>query len=212
VAAEGFWQVHPGAADAISQAVLDGLRPTAGEVALDLFCGAGLFAGLLAAAVGPSGAVIGVERDATAVRDARHNLRPTPWARVHRGDVRDVLAKVGMSGASIAVADPPRTGLGQPLVSTLCGDLGAIEGSGPSGSVAPPGEGAAGHRGLPQGQQLGQQGLRRIAYVSCDPATLARDIAEFGRHGWSLADLRAFDAFPMTHHVECVAILCPAAS
>jgi tRNA/tmRNA/rRNA uracil-C5-methylase (TrmA/RlmC/RlmD family) len=49
--------------------------------------------------------------------------------------------------------------------------------------------------------------LRRIAYVSCDPATLARDLAIFGEHGWDLAALRAFDAFPMTHHVECLATL-----
>jgi tRNA/tmRNA/rRNA uracil-C5-methylase (TrmA/RlmC/RlmD family) len=49
-----------------------------------------------------------------------------------------------------------------------------------------------------------------VAYVSCDPATLARDIAVFGELGWRLAGLRAFDAFPMTHHVECVADLAPA--
>ena len=50
-------------------------------------------------------------------------------------------------------------------------------------------------------------GERRIAYVSCDPATLARDIALFAGHGWRLEALRAFDAFPMTHHVECLATL-----
>ena len=49
--------------------------------------------------------------------------------------------------------------------------------------------------------------LRRVAYVSCDPATLARDIAVFAEAGWQLGALRAFDAFPMTHHVECVATL-----
>jgi tRNA/tmRNA/rRNA uracil-C5-methylase (TrmA/RlmC/RlmD family) len=49
--------------------------------------------------------------------------------------------------------------------------------------------------------------LRRIAYVSSDPATLARDLAAFCARGWELAGLRAFDAFPMTHHVECLATL-----
>ena len=43
--------------------------------------------------------------------------------------------------------------------------------------------------------------------MSCDPATLARDIAVFAEAGWQLGALRAFDAFPMTHHVECVATL-----
>ncbi|WIX78251.1 class I SAM-dependent RNA methyltransferase [Amycolatopsis carbonis] len=47
----------------------------------------------------------------------------------------------------------------------------------------------------------------RIVYVACDPAALARDLATFADHGYSLTDLRAFDAFPMTHHVECVALL-----
>ncbi|MFC4006852.1 class I SAM-dependent RNA methyltransferase [Nonomuraea purpurea] len=47
----------------------------------------------------------------------------------------------------------------------------------------------------------------RIVYVSCDPATLARDLAWFAERGYPLAELRAFDAFPMTHHVECVALL-----
>ncbi|HWD04841.1 MAG TPA: class I SAM-dependent RNA methyltransferase [Amycolatopsis sp.] len=47
----------------------------------------------------------------------------------------------------------------------------------------------------------------RIVYVACDPAALARDLATFAEHGYSLTELRAFDAFPMTHHVECVALL-----
>lgn len=47
----------------------------------------------------------------------------------------------------------------------------------------------------------------RIVYVACDPAALARDLAFFAGHGYGLTELRAFDAFPMTHHVECVALL-----
>lgn len=50
---------------------------------------------------------------------------------------------------------------------------------------------------------------RAICYVACDPAALARDIATFRASGWELTRLRAFDAFPMTHHVECVALLQP---
>jgi tRNA/tmRNA/rRNA uracil-C5-methylase (TrmA/RlmC/RlmD family) len=48
---------------------------------------------------------------------------------------------------------------------------------------------------------------QRIVYVSCDPATLARDLAWLAERGYPLTELRAFDAFPMTHHVECVALL-----
>ena len=75
VSAGVFWQVHPGAADALTNAVMTALEPRPGDVALDLYCGAGLFAGVLAPAVGPGGTVAGVEADAAAVRDARHNLR-----------------------------------------------------------------------------------------------------------------------------------------
>ncbi|HET7386749.1 MAG TPA: class I SAM-dependent RNA methyltransferase, partial [Nocardioidaceae bacterium] len=48
---------------------------------------------------------------------------------------------------------------------------------------------------------------RAMAYVACDPAALARDVAIFAERGYQLSALRAFDLFPMTHHVECVALL-----
>jgi tRNA/tmRNA/rRNA uracil-C5-methylase (TrmA/RlmC/RlmD family) len=51
---------------------------------------------------------------------------------------------------------------------------------------------------------------RAVAYVACDPAAFARDVATFRSFGWSLAELRGYDAFPMTHHVELVGLLKPA--
>ncbi|WOI62043.1 class I SAM-dependent RNA methyltransferase [Streptomyces fradiae] len=60
-------------------------------------------------------------------------------------------------------------------------------------------------------RHLAALGARRIAYVACDPAALARDLAYFRESGYKPRTLRAFDLFPMTHHVECVAILEPAA-
>jgi tRNA/tmRNA/rRNA uracil-C5-methylase (TrmA/RlmC/RlmD family) len=182
VSASAFWQVHPGAADALTEAVLAALRPEPGDVALDLFCGAGLFAGALATRVGPAGAVIAVDSGAAAVRDARHNLRATPWARVYAGDVARVLARGGWRPPGLAVLDPPRTGVSRRVIERL---------------LVPH---VAGHR-----RPGSRSALRRVAYVSCDPATLARDIAVFAEFGWRLEALRAFDAFPMTHHVECVA-------
>ena len=50
---------------------------------------------------------------------------------------------------------------------------------------------------------------RAVAYVSCDPASLARDVDRFAGLGYALTQLRAFDAFPMTQHVECIALLTP---
>jgi tRNA/tmRNA/rRNA uracil-C5-methylase (TrmA/RlmC/RlmD family) len=178
VSASAFWQVHPGAADALTAAVLTALGPRPGDSVLDLYCGAGLFAGALAPAVGAAGTVTGVESDPAAVRDARHNLRPWPWAQVHRGDVAVVLRR-DHPEARLVVADPPRAGLAREVIDYLGADRDGVNG----GSAD------------------------RFAYVSCDPATLARDIGLLVARGWTLADLRAFDAFPMTHHVECVATL-----
>jgi tRNA/tmRNA/rRNA uracil-C5-methylase (TrmA/RlmC/RlmD family) len=58
-------------------------------------------------------------------------------------------------------------------------------------------------------KQIAARRPRVVAYVACDPAALARDLATFAGHGYRLTGLRAFDLFPMTHHVECVAILEP---
>jgi tRNA/tmRNA/rRNA uracil-C5-methylase (TrmA/RlmC/RlmD family) len=56
-------------------------------------------------------------------------------------------------------------------------------------------------------EAIASRTARRVLYVACDPAALARDVATFQSHGFTLERLRAFDAFPMTHHVECVALL-----
>ncbi|WP_107705968.1 class I SAM-dependent RNA methyltransferase [Nocardioides allogilvus] len=56
-------------------------------------------------------------------------------------------------------------------------------------------------------EQVVDRAPRAVAYVACDPAALARDVAIFAEHGYRLERLRAFDLFPMTHHVECVALL-----
>ena len=57
--------------------------------------------------------------------------------------------------------------------------------------------------------QVVDRAPRAVAYVACDPAALARDLASFAELGYALRALRAFDLFPMTHHVECVALLAP---
>ncbi|GAA2152735.1 class I SAM-dependent RNA methyltransferase [Nocardioides koreensis] len=67
----------------------------------------------------------------------------------------------------------------------------------------PPREGAR----RPVVEQVVDRAPRAVAYVACDPAALARDVAYFAEHGYALKGLRAFDLFPMTHHVECVALL-----
>ncbi|MFF1831057.1 class I SAM-dependent RNA methyltransferase [Paenarthrobacter sp. NPDC058040] len=59
-------------------------------------------------------------------------------------------------------------------------------------------------------KQLIETGPRAIAYVSCDPASFARDLGYFQQGGWRLEALRAFDLYPHTHHLETVGLLVPA--
>lgn len=171
VADGGFWQVHPGAPEALVAAVLEALRPEPGDSALDLYAGVGLFTGFLLDAVGESGRVVAVEGDERAAELAGHNC---PEATVRAGDVGRTLAAYDDT-ADVVVLDPPRSGAKRAVV-----------------------------------EQVAARAPRVVAYVACDPAALARDVAIFAEHGYRLDTLRAFDLFPMTHHVECVARLVPA--
>lgn len=170
VSAGGFWQVHPLAATALAQAVLDGLDPQPGESVADLYAGAGLFAALLGERVGPTGSVTAVEGDPRACADASRNTADQPWVRIRTTPVTAALV-TGLR-ADLVVLDPPRAGAGLDVTRAL---------------AASP--------------------ARALVYVACDPASFARDLAVLREAGWELADLRALDLFPMTEHVELVAVL-----
>ncbi len=172
VTGTGFWQVHPGAAQTLLDAVLEATAAQPGERALDLYSGAGLFTAGLAARVGAGGSVISVEADPRAAADARRSLHDLPAVRLEEGPVQRVLPRLGLDGAAVVVLDPPRAGAGRRVI-----------------------------------EQLARLRPRVICYVACDPAALARDVAVAASVGYRLDALRGFDAFPMTHHVECVATL-----
>ena len=173
VPAEGFWQVHPAAADGLVAAVLDLLEPAPGERAWDLYGGSGLFAAALAGRTGAPVTV--VESDPAGVAAARTNLADLSGIEVVAARVEVALPRRRITGpVDLVVLDPPRTGAGTRVVD---------------GIVA--------------------AGPRAVAYVACDPAAMARDVAAFRAAGWRLAAVRAFDLFPMTQHVECVALLVP---
>ncbi|MEJ2860267.1 class I SAM-dependent RNA methyltransferase [Actinomycetospora flava] len=181
---EAFWQVHPHAADAVVAAVLEGvgeLEP--GSCAWDLYGGAGLIAAPLAERVGAGGRVVLVESDPAATAAAGECLTDLPAVQVVRGRVEKVLAGDGAGRSSTH-----RNSLPGP----------------PDVIVADPPRKGLGRR---LAGELAQQGAARVVLVACDPAALARDVAALAEHGYRLDVLRAFDAFPMTHHVECVATL-----
>jgi len=47
----------------------------------------------------------------------------------------------------------------------------------------------------------------RVIHIGCEAASFARDVGLYLGHGYVVEDLRVFDSFPLTHHVECVAVL-----
>jgi tRNA/tmRNA/rRNA uracil-C5-methylase (TrmA/RlmC/RlmD family) len=179
----GFWQTHPRAAEVFTETVLRAAEPRPGERVLDLYAGSGLFTAALAAAVTATGRVVGLESEADAVTDAGHNLADQPWAAVRRAAV---------SAESIAAAAVELAGPGQPRGVSIV--------------VLDPPRSGAGREVL--GAVMAAE-PRIIVYVACDPAALARDVRFAMDAGWRLDELSAFDAFPMTHHVECVAVLRP---
>lgn len=201
VTGSGFWQVHPGAADALVGAVLGALEPQQGEIALDLFCGVGLFAGALGERVGRDGLVIGVESGGQAVRDAKFNLRDLPQVSVEQGKVEEVLPLLEFGRGQSARAGSARA---QPKRGAVQGHRGGARVRGADITVLDPPRAGAGEKVV---DAIARRTNRKIAYVSCDPATLARDLKYFSARGWTLATLRAFDLFPQTGHVECVASL-----
>jgi tRNA/tmRNA/rRNA uracil-C5-methylase (TrmA/RlmC/RlmD family) len=50
-------------------------------------------------------------------------------------------------------------------------------------------------------------GVPRIIHIGCEAASFARDVGLYRGHGYAVDELRVFDSFPLTHHVECVAVL-----
>lgn len=184
VAGTGFWQVHTGAPAMLAEAVLAAAQVGPGTHVADLYSGSGLFSAPLAGETGPGGRVDAVEGDEQAVRDARRNAHGMDQIHLHTGDVATVLTQTRLE-PSVVVLDPPRSGAGRQVLDAV---LRPGPGRGPG----------AGDTGT---------GPDRVVYVACDPAALARDLAHAGSLGYELLALQAFDIFPHTHHVECVAVL-----
>ncbi|MFF0904823.1 UNVERIFIED_CONTAM: TRAM domain-containing protein [Kocuria sp. CPCC 205316] len=191
VSAEGFWQIHRAAPALLHREVpaAAGARP--GEHALDLYAGAGLFTAALADAVGGTGTVVAVEGSPVTSADARRAFAGRPEVRVERGSVDKVLARTWPRAA-------PARGRGRPARGG-----GAAR---PDVVVLDPPRAGAGRTVV---DQLVALAPRRIAYLACDPATLARDLGRFRRAGWHVRSVRAFDMYPNTHHVETLAVLEP---
>ncbi|GAB4000107.1 class I SAM-dependent RNA methyltransferase [Glycomyces albus] len=112
---DGFWQVHPAAAGAFLECVLDFLEPREGDAAWDLYAGAGIFAAGLAEAVGDQGRVVAVENAASSRTAA--NLADWKNAGAVDGDVAATVPALG--AVDLIVLDPPRSGAGAEVVKAM---------------------------------------------------------------------------------------------
>ena len=114
-----------------------------------------------------------------------------------------------IEGSKSATADATRNFVMNPNVKIATGDVALHLPRITSADVIvldPPREGA----GKIVVSEIVRLRPRRVVYVACDPAALARDTGYFLEKGYTLSTIRAFDLFPMTHHIECVALFLPA--
>jgi 23S rRNA (uracil1939-C5)-methyltransferase len=165
-----FFQTNTRQAERMAALVLDRL-PTGAEITLvDAYCGVGTFAALLAP---HAGRVVAIEESASAIRDARWNLRDAPNVSIVQAKVEDALPGLVESLDGLVI-DPPRAGCQLPVLDALAA------------------------RRVPS-----------VVYVSCNPNTLARDLAYICQRlqAFRLVEVQPLDMFPQTAHIECIATL-----
>jgi len=110
-----------------------------------------------------------------------------------------------IEGSKVATADAARNFNSYTNITIATGDVAKLLPRITAADVVvldPPRDGA----GKDAVALIAQLAPRAIVYVACDPAALARDTAYLADHRYSLVKVRAFDLFPMTHHIECVAL------
>jgi tRNA/tmRNA/rRNA uracil-C5-methylase (TrmA/RlmC/RlmD family) len=123
--------------------------------------------------------------------------------------VGDAGTVVAVEGDARAVRDARRNLHDRPQVELHAGDVAGALAAGAAGAgvdavvLDPPRVGA----GRDVVRAVAALAPRRVVYVACDPAALARDVAYLAEEGYGLADVTGYDLFPMTHHVEAVAVL-----
>jgi len=180
--ANTFLQTNSRQAEALYAAALETAAPQAHETALDLYCGTGTLTLLLAR---HAARAVGVESVADAI------------ARAGRNAERNGIANAGffVGEARPVLRAWARGELASPWAGT---------GRGPDVVLVDPPRAGLHPRVV---FRIAELAPARLVYVSCNPATLARDLKDFATHGWRLAEVTPFDMFPHTPHIECVARL-----
>jgi 23S rRNA (uracil1939-C5)-methyltransferase len=155
-----------------------------GQLALDLYAGVGLFSTALARDVRH---IISVESSQTAASDLQYNL-PLTGKAVHAA-TEQYLAKLG---------DNERAGRGALRQGVVLPPQLVHK---PDLVVVDPPRGGLGDRAA---HLLADVDAPRITYVSCDPATLARDLVPLRASGYRVDQVHLVDLFPQTYHLESI--------
>ncbi|MBI5170771.1 MAG: 23S rRNA (uracil(1939)-C(5))-methyltransferase RlmD [Candidatus Eisenbacteria bacterium] len=175
VVGSAFLQTNSAQAEHLYQGALDAAQLTGDETVLDLYCGAGTMTLLFARAAKRA---VGVETVSDAIDRARRNAQRNGLGETQFecGEARMILREWAQGKR----ADAPKPDL---IV------------------VDPPRAGL--HPRVVF--RCAELAPKRIVYVSCNPATLARDLKDFAAYGYELAEVTPYDMFPHTPHIECVA-------
>lgn len=198
--APAFFQVNTHQAGCLVQQVLDALGDIDGARVADLYAGGGTFSIPLAAA---GAQVFAVESVGASVRDLRRNaLENCVDVDVCGGDAARELAALGANTGVERSANSANSGAKTAGVQRVAGArrahaaLDALVVDPPRAGLAP---------SVPA--DIVKSGAQRMVYVSCDPATLARDIARLQACGMQLECVQPVDMFPQTFRVECVCLM-----
>jgi len=144
----------------------------------DFYCGVGLFSLTLADLFEK---VVAIDSDTSSIRDARNNVQ-------RDGRARDKVAVI--EGAVSQVWNRPDAALEADWTNSVC--------------VVDPPRAGLGKDGV---GLLNRISPRHLVYMSCDPATLARDTAALVEKGYVLRKLEVLDMFPQTGHIESVILM-----
>jgi 23S rRNA (uracil1939-C5)-methyltransferase len=176
VSAGSFFQTNRFLTNVLVEIVTSG---RSGDLALDLYAGVGLFSTALACDFRH---IVSVEMSQTAFGDLKYNL-PSQGKAVHSGTEQ----YMGVTRAKTAPVG--KGALPQPLSQKP--DLVVVD---------PPRSGL----GDSVAGALGRSGAPRLTYVSCDPATLARDLVPLRAAGYRVQEVHLVDLFPQTYHLESI--------
>ncbi len=166
--AGSFFQVNTAQAEALVNHVMGLLPLTPETVALDVYCGVGLFSAFIAPQVKQ---LIGIEYSGLACEDFAVNLDEFENVAIYQGPAERILPSLEVQ-PDVVVMDPPRAGLKPEALDALV-----------------------------------KMEAGTLVYVSCDPATLARDVKRLINAGYRLERITPFDLFPQTYHIETVVVM-----